>query len=447
MKRDIATQLVEFAAGTKYKDLPPEVVEFAKCLTLKTIAGTLAGSTKPSGRKMAEVIRNQKLPKEAKVLGGGFKTSTWMAIFLNGYFSHASELEDDRYVYGISWDITLIPLLLSLAEKLGLSGKKYLEALAVGLEVHARTCSFSADHLGLYLIPGAAGPAIGAAKALGLRAKETAAALGLGLSGVPLSMINLGTDAHYFESALMSLQGIMAAEMAKAGLGGNPDVATYLTNYLGKERVVPGKMVEGLGKQWVFREIQVKKYPCCIALHRQIDAVLELRKEYNLSFNDVERIEVHSRRRGDQRCNRPDPRSENDLQFSFQHTLAAAMLDGDVGLEHFTPKAVGDPRLQRARSRVKFIPVPEQMSDDVLGDAMSEPAHVVIQTKDRKTLAKEKLFALGHFRNPLSVEQFQELYQKYTRGILPEKNIPKTAEAILNLEKAKNVKEIIDWLG
>ena len=447
MEKDISTQLVEFAAGTKYKDLPPEVIEFAKCLTLKTIAGTLAGSTKPSGRKMAEVIRNQKLPKEAKVLGGGFKTSTWMAIFLNGYFSHASELEDDRYVYGISWDITLIPLLLSLAEKLGLSGKKYLEALAVGLEVHARTCSFSADHLGLYLIPGAAGPAIGAAKALGLRAKETAAAFGLGMSGVPLSMTNLGTDAHYFESALMSFQGIMVAEMAKAGLGGNPDVATYLTNYLGKERVDPEKMVQDLGKRWVFREIQVKKYPCCIALHRQIDSVLELKKEYDLSFDDIEWIEVQSRRKGDKRCDRPEPKSENDLQFSFQHTLAAALLDGDVNLDHFTPEAVMAPRLKAARSRVKFIPAPEHISGDRLGDAMDDSAYVVIKTKDGRALAKEKQYALGHFRDPLSVEQFKELYRKFTRGILAEKNIPRTAEAILNLEKVKNVKEVIDLLA
>ena len=397
---------------------------------------------------MANVIRRQKFPKEVQILGGGFRTSMWMGVLLNGYFSHASELEDDRYVYGISWDITLVPLLLSMAEKLGLSGKKFIEALSVGLEVHVRTCSYSADHLGLYLIPGAAGPAIGAAKALGLGKKETAAAFGLGMSGVPLSMTSLGTDAHYFESALMSLQGVIAAEMAQEGLSGNPDVATYLTNYLGKDKVDPRKMVEDLGKRWIFREIQIKKYPCCIALHRQIDLVLELKEKHNLSINDVEYIEVRSRRKGDQRCNRPEPKSENDLQFSFQHTLAAAMLDGDVSLGHFTPEAVADPRLTEARSRVKFIPAPDDLSVDSLGDALSDtPAHVVIKTKDGRTFEKQKQYALGHFMDPLTKEQFEELYRKFTRDVLPEKNILESAEAILNLEKIKNVKDVLKMLA
>ncbi|HUV59688.1 MAG TPA: MmgE/PrpD family protein [Desulfatiglandales bacterium] len=445
MEKEIGAQLVEFAVETKYEDIPEETLEFTKCLTLKTVAGMLAGSTKPSAQKMAGIIKDKKLPEDCGVIGSDFKTSLWEAAFLNGYFAHASELEDDRYVYGVSWDITVIPLLLPLAEKLGLSGKALLEALVVGLEVHTRTCLFSADHLGLYNVPGAVGPAIGAAKALGLDVKETAAALGLAMSGVPLSIVNLGTDAHFFESSLMVLQGMMAAEMAKVGLSGNPDIATYLTNYLGKERVVPEEMVEDLGKRWVLQEIQIKKYPCCIAMHRQIDLVIELKKEHNLSLEDVEVIEVHSRRKGDARCDRPEPKDANDLQFSFQHTLTAAMLDGDVSLEHFTPEAVVDPRLSEALSKVEFIP--STSSVGLLGDSMSdEPACVVIKTKDGKTFSRERKYAIGSFQEPLSLAQFRELYHKFTRGILSEKDISKTAELILNLERLDNLKEAMDIL-
>ena len=164
-------------------------------------------------------------------------------------------------------------------------------------------------------------------------------------------------------------------------------------------------------------------------------------------MNDVEWIEVRSRRKGDLRCDRPEPKNENDLQFSFQHTLAAAMLDGDVGLEHFTPRAVVNPRLKEARSRVKFIPAPDDLSVNILGDAMGDAAHVVIKTKDGRTLEKEKPYALGHFKDPLSMEQFQGLYRKFTRGIMPEKNISKSMEAILNLEKMKNMKDVINMLA
>ena len=442
MEKDIGAELVEFAVRTKYEDIPKEILEFTKCLTLKTVAGMLAGSTTPTAQKMAGIIRDRKLPEECGVIGSDFKTSLWEAAFLNGYFAHAKELEDDRYVHGVSWDITVIPLLFPFAEKLGISGKALLEALVVGLEVHTRTCLFSTQHLGLFVVPGAIGPAVGAAKVLGLGVKETAAAFGLAMSGVPISMVNFGTDAHFFESALQCLQGIMATEMAKVGLSGNPDIATYLTAYLGKERVVPEEMVEDLGKRWVLREIQIKKYPCCLANHRQIDLVIELRKKHNLSFEDVEVIEVHSRRKGDIRNNRPDPKTVGDLQFSFHHNLGAAMLDGDVGLEHFTPEAVFDSRLKEARSKVKFIPAPDDSSEDFL----DEPACVVIKTKDGRTFTGERKYAIGSFQEPLTLAQFRELYYKFTRGILFEKDISKTEELILNLEKINKVQEVTDFL-
>lgn len=440
MEKNIGIQLAEFAVNTKYEDMPKETLQFAKCLTLKTVAGMLAGSTAPSARKMAGILKEKKLPREVGVIGSDFKTSLWEAVFLNAYFAHAKELEDDRYVQadGVSWDITVIPLLLALAEKFGLSGKALLEALVVGLEVHARTCMSSTMHLGLFVLPGAIGPAVGAARALGLGVKETASSIGLSMSGVPISMANFGTDAHYFESALQSLQGIMAAEMAQRGLGGNSDLATYLTSHLGKDKVVPGRLVEDLGKRWVFREIQVKKYPCCLANHRQVDLVIEMRREHNLSFDDVEVIEMHSRRKGDYRNNRPDPKTEGDLQFSFQHNLGTAMLYGDLGVEHYSAEAVLDPKLREARAKVKFVPAPDNAPED----SVDVPACVVIKTKDGRTFSGGRKYAIGSFQEPLTVEQFRGLYHKFASGLLSEKVISKTADLILNLEELPAAKDL-----
>jgi len=229
VENDIARQLSAFSVQTKFDNIPNDTIEFTKCLTLKTIAGMLAGSTTSSAKKMADIIRNKQLPEEACIIGSDFKTSLWEAILLGVYFAHAKELEDDRYIQGggVSWDITVIPLILSLAEKLNLDGQDILETLVVGLEVHARTCLFSTQHRGVFIMPGAIGPALGAAKALRLNVDETRAAFGLAMAGVPISMVNFGTDAHYFESALQAHQAIIAAEMAKTGLNSNPDIVTY----------------------------------------------------------------------------------------------------------------------------------------------------------------------------------------------------------------------------
>lgn len=442
MEKDITTKLVEFVLHTKYENIPKEVSEFCKLLTLKTVSGMLAGSTKPSGRKLARIIKNQKHPEEVGVMGSGFKTSLWEAVFLHAYFAHASELEDDRFNGGISWDITVIPLLFPLSEKLNLSGKVFMESLVLGLEVTARTCLFSAKHLGLGQVPGAIGPAIAAARTLGLGVQQTAGAIGLATSGVPLSVHNYGTDAHYFESALLSLQGMMAAEMAKTGLAGNPDMGRYLTNFLGKERVVPEKIVENLGGKWVASEIWIKKYPCCFLMHRQIDSVIDLKKQHHLSYEGVQAIEVHTSL-AEKVCDCPEPVNEGNLQFSFQHVLSSAMLDGDVNLKHISEKLVHDSRLKNARSKVKLIYHPEFAIE-----FNKAPARVVVKMKDGREFSQERMYPLGHpIQDPLTTEQVQGLYAKFTKGILEEKDISRTTDMVLNLEKIKNLRELINILG
>lgn len=440
MYKEVVTQLAKFAVETQYVDVPRSVVEFAKCLTLKTIAGIVAGSATPSGQKMAMLIRDRNLPEEAGVIGCGFKTSLWDAIFLQAFLSHASELEDDRFNGGVSWDITVIPLMISLAEKLRLSGKALIEALVVGLEVHARTCLSGTHHLGVTVFPGAVGPAVAAGRALSLGIKDMASAFGLSMSGVPVSITNFGTDAHYFESALHSLQGIMAAEMANKGMTSNPDIVGYLSNLLGKEKVAPKKMLEDLGKRWLFCDMWIKKYPCCFSNHRQIDILIELMKEHSLSYDHIEIIEVHMSP-GDEFLNRPEPKTEGDLQFSIQHTLGVTMLYGDVGLGNMTNDKIRSPRFREARSKVKFILHPDWPSD-----VMAAPARVIIKTKDGRKLSGERMYPIGSQIEPLTTEQFRELYFKFTQGILSRKQITNTLEVILNLENLSTTEELMEML-
>lgn len=437
----IAMELARFAVSTKYEDIPREVVEFTKGLTMKTVAAMLAGSALPQARKVTKLIKERRLPGDVGVVGSGFNTSRWEAVFLNAYLAHNSELEDDRFGEGgVSWDITVIPLLLSLAQNLRLSGKALMEALAVGLEVHSRTCLFPATHLGIAIFPGAIGPAAAAARALGLNAEQTAAAMGHALQGHSTTRLNLGMDAHYFESALQSLQGMMAADLAQVGMGSNPDLGTYLTGVLGKDRVVPQKMVQDLGRRWMFADIAIKKYPCCFMQHRQVDLLLELKQKHSLTYDQVEAIEVHACPL-EEPCNRPEPRTLSQLQFSFQHILGSALLDGDIDLRHTTSMAIAeDPRYKEARSKVKVIMHPDWTNVRITWDS---PARVTIKTKDGKEFSGERTFSIGSPEEPLTMEQFQGLYAKFSRGVLSQKQIQHTAQEILHLEQLNDIQELM----
>jgi 2-methylcitrate dehydratase PrpD len=439
MAHDIAKRLAEFTVRTKSEDIPADVLQFCKILTLKTMGGMIAGSAHPSAQKMARLVRERRQEERCGVIHGGFRTSLWDAVLLNSFFAHAREMEDDRFGGGVSWDITVIPTLISLGEKLKLSGKALLEAIAVGLEVHARTCLFGAEHLGLTIVPGAVGPAAGAARALGLNEEQTAAAMGLALSSANLSLTNFGTDAHYLESSLHSLQAIIAAEMAQQNMTSNPDLGAYLTRLLGKE-VEPEALVRDLGKHWHLTEIMIKKYSCCFILHRQIDSVLQLRREHRLSFEDVAEIEVHGSP-ADQLCNRPEPKTEGDLQFSFQHTLGTAMYFGELGLDHFSTRLIDEPRFVAARSKVK-VSIDPALPKII----MQAPSRVTIRTKDGRAVTQERMYPIGSLQEPLSVDGIRDVYRMCVKGLIAEKDLNASADAILALEKQPGIGELIEML-
>jgi 2-methylcitrate dehydratase PrpD len=441
MIQEVTQKLAKFTLETKYPEIPENVLDFTKGLLLKTTAGMLAGSVHPSSRKMAALVKHRKLAGDVGVLGAGFKTALWEAILLNAFFAHSSELEDDSfYMGGVSWDITVIPLLLPLAQELRMSGKTLIEALAVGLEVHSRTCMFSSDHIGQVVVPGAVGPAAAAARALGLGIKETASAMGIAMSGVGISIPNFGTDAHYLESALQALHGCISAEMAKEKMVGNPDLTGYLSDLIGKENVNPVKIVDGLGETWLFTNIWVKKYPCCFLNHRQIDIVLDLRKKHGLSFENIESIELHTSP-ADEPCNRPDPRSLGDLQFSFQHIIGSAMLDGDVNFSHVDTDILSAERYREARDKVNVV-----VHEDRSGVIMEAPAEVIIKTKDGEEFSGKRAYPIGSPEEPLSMEMFRALYSKFCAGVLTSEQIDQTADTILTLENQNDVLGLMDIL-
>ena len=126
------------------------------------------------------------------------------------------------------------------------------------------------------------------------------------------------------------------------------------------------------------------------------------------------------------------------------------MLAGDVTLKHFTPDAVVDPLLREARSKVKFSVGSAHVSGNLAeatSDYRNAAARVVIKTKNNKEVSGERKYALGHPEDPLTMEQFRELYLKFTEGILSDKDILASAEMILNLEKLANLTELMRILS
>ena len=215
---------------------------------------------------------------------------------------------------------------------------------------------------------------------------------------------------------------------------------TCLTFWVRKNRLIRKRWSWIWDKSGNFEISALKNIPAVFLPIAKIDVVLELRKKHNLSFKDIEKIEVHASP-ADEWCNRPEPHSLGDLQFSFQHLLGAAMLDGDVNFENVDVDVLSDPRYREARSKVEVIIHPDR--SPVLVQA---PAEVVIKKRDGTHLSGQRMFTIGSLQEPLSVEQYIQLYSKFAKGILTHEQIEKSVEAILNLERLNDVMGLMDLL-
>ncbi|MFW7343176.1 MmgE/PrpD family protein [Pollutimonas sp. H1-120] len=439
MTHSIGTQLAQFSSQFKYEDFPEDAIQFAKILIMKTVAGMVAGARFPAAEKITSVIKTRNSSPEVGVIGHGFKASAWESVLALGVFAHASELEDDRFTAqgGGSWDIGVLPVTIALAQREKLSGKAFLEASIVGLEVHCRTCNFPTSQLGLQMVPGAIGPAAGAARALGLDAVETANALGMAMSGPPIISLNFGTDAHYFESAMQNMHAVVAVDAARFGMTANPEIGRFMSRLFGRDRIDQDTIVDGLGSKWYFEEIWVKKYPCCFGTHRQVDSLIELMSEHHLACEQIESVVVDISR-VDRVLDRPQPRDLGDLQFSLQYALSAAMVDRDVTLEHFSETKVHDEKYLSQMSKVKI-----SVHDDWPTGTMESPSVITLSTTDGRQFKKERRYAIGSPSDPLSMEQCKQLFRKFTQGILPRDVTENVLDSILNLEKLDSIEELM----
>ncbi len=443
MSQEAANRLAEFTVDTRISDLAPGTINFAKQLALKTVAGMLAGSAMPAGKKIASFVQSDPDGAQAGVIGCNFKASLWKAVFANAFFAHQSELEDDRLNTGTCWDITTFPILFPLAEKLELSGAEMLEASVVGLEVMARTCQFYPQgHMGLSIVPPSIGPAALAARVLKLNAAQTASAFGLTMSGVPTCYVNFGTDAHYFETSLQTINGLIAAQSASLGLSSNPDIVLYLTNLLGKDRVKVEDLVGNLGKVWQFQEIWVKKYPCCLYTHRYIDGLLDIIRKEDIGYDQIQNITAHVAAGAMVVCDRPDPKTIGDLQFSFHHVLASAAMDRDVNYRHISEDRIADAQSKAGRAKVKVVVHPEW----VARLPVETPARVEIKLNDGREFSSNRAYPTGTSKEPLTMEHVKTLFHKFVGQVLSDAQKHYVANALANLEQLDK-KEVKTLLG
>jgi 2-methylcitrate dehydratase PrpD len=289
---------------------------------------------------------------DAIVIGTGRRSSAPAAAVLNGTFIQGFELDDFHPLAPLHSCSLLIPALLSTASiRPGpTSGADFLLAAVTGFEVgprvgytlHGAQMLDRGWHSGSVF--GTHSAAMASGKLLGLNPSQLEDALGLaGTQSAGLMAAQYEAMSKRMHHGFAARNGFYAAGLAAAGYTGikrvfERDYGGFLSVFGEGHDPDAAPLTGQLGEHWETSTIMVKSYAAMGGLHGAIDAARRLRSSIvpeQISRVDItvgETVYKHGWWTPER------PLTPIGAQMNIGYATAAALLDGDVLPEQFTPQ-------------------------------------------------------------------------------------------------------------
>jgi 2-methylcitrate dehydratase PrpD len=300
------------------------------------------------------------------VLGTTDRLTADKAALANATLGHALDYDDVVSAMPGHPSAILVPVLLAQAEVAPLSGADFLTAYLVGFEVatkmgmamgsgHYRRGWHSTGTLGIF------GACAAAARAYGLQPLAIVHALGIATSMAASLRVNFGTMTKPLHSGWAASAGLTAARLAAAGFTSSQTALSANDGFFsvyGGDPEHARVVLAGLGAPFTMEApgMSLKKYPCCYALHRAIDALQGLHADGLLSDVRTITAAVPPGSLLPVPYQRPDTGFE--ARFSMNYILAVGMVDPDFGFPAFTDEAVRRTSVLEALERTRAIEDP-----------------------------------------------------------------------------------------
>ena len=445
----LAERLAAFAASLSFDALPEEVVASVRLRTLDVLGIALASSRGDWAPAVLDLASDG--GGECTVVGTARTAPAPLAILVNGTLAHGLDFDDTHAASITHASAVILPTVLALAEAHELDGRTAVTAAVAGYEAITRigmaaSGAFHARGWHATAVCGAFAAALAAGRLEGLDAKRLTAALGLAgsfASGV-MEHLEDGSWVKRLHPGWAGHSGALAAALAR---GGAPGPATILEGRFGLYRAFLGlepdpRPYETLGREWEILRVGYKPYPCCHLNHAYLDCALELRQAPGVSADTIERIECRVPA-GEVPiiCEPADvkrrPRSSYDAQFSLAFSVAAAFVDGKVGLDTYAPERLGDASILRLASRVSHVVDPDSPFPKTF------PGWVRLRLADGRELEARVPHGRGGPERPLAPEALVEKFRDNARRALPAARVAALERAALDLDRLKSVRELM----
>jgi 2-methylcitrate dehydratase PrpD len=352
------------------------------------------------------------------VIGSARKTSPRFAAFVNGVSIHADDFDDTQLavakdrVYGllVHPTVAVLPALLALAERGGVSGKQLTLAYHLGVEVECKIAeAISPRHYqdGFHST-GTCGPfgsATACAKLLRFEHSEILNTFGLVASQSGGLRENFGTMTKPFQAGHAAESGLVSAELVALGWDAARQILEADRGFFHAfgGSYDPAAIMDRLGRPWTFISpgISLKPYPSGSLTHPAMTALARMIETNNIQAAQVEKIDVGANHNMTTTLLHHQPKTGLEAKFSMEFCIAILLLEHKAGLREFSDKVVQRADVQEMIRRVNFYVDPEAESAGY--DKMT--SLLKIHLKNGSFITGRADFGKGSPANPMTFEE------------------------------------------
>jgi len=287
------------------------------------------------------------------------------------------------------------------------------------------------------------GSAAAASKLLGLDRDATRRALAIGATQAGGLRENFGTMTKPFHAGRAAENGVVAAEIAAAGLTASPN---GLEADRGFFRAAGGgydaTAIQGkLGKPWTFHSpgVSIKPHPSGSLTHPGMGAMLDLIRKHDIKPAQVKRVSVGTNSNMPNALIHHQPKNELQAKFSMEFSMAILLLERKGGLQEYTDEVVNRADVQDLISKVSFGVHPEAEAAGF--DKMT--TIIEVELTDGKVLKTRADFGKGAPTNPMSDDELSDKFRECAAwGGLDKARIEEVLKLVWKIEELKDVNEL-----
>jgi 2-methylcitrate dehydratase PrpD len=446
----VSAELAERAVAAYDGGVPDAVVAEARKAMLNVVGTAVGASASDGVDAIVDVGQRIDSPAAGFVPGRAESVDLYTAAMATGAAAHWEDFDDGHDSLRIHPGPSSLGSCLVVGRSIDADLGSVLRAYAICSEIQFRlAAAIQPQHYraGWHTTAtvGAIATSVATACLLGQRGPVVEQGIGIATSEAAGLRQGFGTGMKPLNAGKAAANGILAAFLARRGIGGYAGALERPGGFLAAFGEGPAveRVLDGFGVDWHFLGNTYKPYPCGRIVHPMIDAGLDLRAELGRLDGEGDRrelrsVEIECHPLTETLTGIPDPQTGLETKFSAAHGVAVALVRGRAGVQEFTDESAVDPAIKAMRDRVRL----QLRTEDGPSTAV---VTVRVTLQSGRTLESTVTEARGTLGHPLTFDEVRDKAETLIEPALPGR-APGISRLLESAPSGTPVRRLVDLL-